>query len=132
MVPKEPSLKQNKGNILGAIMSHPSWLENIPIAITVSDAEGKIIEMNQKAADTFASSGGKDLIGKNLFDCHPSKAQEKIRQLSQGTTANVYTIEKNGIKKLIYQIPYFQNGKFAGLVEFSFATPDVIPHFIRD
>jgi hypothetical protein len=54
--------------------------------------------MNQKAADTFSKSGGKTLIGKNILDCHPPKAQEKIKQLSQNKQTNVYTVEKKGVK----------------------------------
>ena len=30
---------------------------------------------------------------------------------------NVYTIEKGGRKKLIFQAPWFEGGAFAGLVE---------------
>ena len=45
---------------------------------------------------------------------------------------NVYTIEKNGIKKLIYQSPWYVKGEFAGFVELSLEIPFEIPHFIRD
>ena len=44
---------------------------------------------------------------------------------------NVYTIEKNGIKKLIYQSPWFENGEMKGLVELSLEIPFEMPHFIR-
>ena len=52
-------------------------------------------------------------------------------QLKGGIT-NAYTIEKNGVKKLIYQTPWFDGGKFAGLIEFSMEIPRELPHFIRD
>ena len=42
-----------------------------------------------------------------------------------------YTIEKNGVKKLIYQIPWYENGEFMGLVEFSLEIPFEMPHYIR-
>jgi hypothetical protein len=45
---------------------------------------------------------------------------------------NVYTIEKKGKKKLIYQAPWFHNGAFGGLVELSLEIPFETPHFIRD
>ena len=45
---------------------------------------------------------------------------------------NAYTIEKNGIKKLIYQTPWFMDGKFSGLVEISLPLPEELPHFIRN
>jgi transcriptional regulator with PAS, ATPase and Fis domain len=113
-------------------MQKHCWHENIAVAITVTNSEGTIIEMNQKAADTFSKSGGKTLIGKNILDCHPPKAQEKIKQLSQNKQTNVYSVEKKGVKKLIYQTPYFEHGEYAGLVEFSFEIPEQLPHFIRE
>ena len=45
---------------------------------------------------------------------------------------NVYTIEKKGIKKIIYQSPWFHNGEFGGLVELSLEIPFEMPHFIRE
>ncbi len=44
---------------------------------------------------------------------------------------NVYTIEKNGIKKLIYQSPWYENGEYAGFVELSLEIPFELPHFVR-
>ena len=44
---------------------------------------------------------------------------------------NIYTIEKKGIKKLIYQAPWFQDGQLAGLVELSLEIPFDMPHFLR-
>ena len=45
-------------------MQKRCWQEEIPAAITITDENGIIIEMNQKAAAVFESSGGKHLIGK--------------------------------------------------------------------
>ncbi len=46
--------------------------------------------------------------------------------------ANVYTIEKHGKKKLIYQTPWYRDGKYAGFIELSLVIPEEMPHFIRD
>jgi len=43
----------------------------------------------------------------------------------------VYTIEKKGIKKLIYQAPWYENGEFSGVVELSIPIPFEMPHYIR-
>jgi hypothetical protein len=40
---------------------------------------------------------------------------------------NVYTIEKAGRKKLIFQAPWYEDGIFAGLVELSLDIPSVMP-----
>ena len=44
---------------------------------------------------------------------------------------NAYTIEKSGVKKLIYQAPWFKGGEFQGLVELSLPIPFDMPHFVR-
>ena len=44
---------------------------------------------------------------------------------------NVYTIEKNGVKKMIFQSPWYKDGIYAGFVELSLEIPFEMPHFIR-
>jgi hypothetical protein len=44
---------------------------------------------------------------------------------------NVYTIEKRGVKKLIYQVPWTRDGIYAGFVELSLEIPFEMPHFVR-
>ncbi len=109
-----------------------AWMKEFPAAVTVCDKEGIILEMNDKAAKTFEKDGGLALIGKNMLDCHPDPARGKVERLLDGQRKNVYTIEKNGTKKLIFQSPWYRDGKYAGFVEFSFEIPFEIPHFIRD
>jgi DUF438 domain-containing protein len=113
-------------------MNQHSWLREFPAAITVCDAEGVILEMNERAATTFAEDGGFGLIGKNLIECHPPQAQEKVATLLKTGELNVYSIEKGGIRKLIYQAPWFEGGKYRGIVELSLPIPSDIPHFIRN
>ncbi|HSQ35314.1 MAG TPA: PAS domain-containing protein [Candidatus Binatia bacterium] len=112
-------------------MVTPSWLNGMAVAITVCDREGKIVFMNDQAARTFAADGGNALLGKKLWDCHPEAANDKIRRLMATEKSNSYTIEKNGVKKLIHQVPWHENGRLAGLVEFSLVIPPVLPHFVR-
>ena len=107
------------------------WVQEFPAAVTVCDAEGVILAMNAKAAESFADSGGAELIGTNVLDCHPEPAREKLRDLLLLGGTNVYTIEKNGIRKLIYQSPWFNDGQYAGFVELSLEIPWEMPHFIR-
>jgi hypothetical protein len=52
------------------------------------------------------------------------------RLLAEGIT-NVYTIEKNGLKKMIFQSPWYKDGAVSGLIEFSFVIPAEMPHFVR-
>jgi hypothetical protein len=45
---------------------------------------------------------------------------------------NAYTIEKRGVRKLIYQAPWYRDGIFQGLVELSLDIPASMPHFVRE
>jgi transcriptional regulator with PAS, ATPase and Fis domain len=109
-----------------------AWIKEFPAAITVCDPDGTILEMNDKAVKTFEKDGGRALIGKNMLDCHPDPARGKVDRLLEARQKNVYTIEKKGVKKLIYQSPWYLNGEYAGFVELSFEIPFEVPHFIRD
>jgi len=113
-------------------MNTLNWFGHVPVAITICDDQGVILSMNDKAAATFAKDGGRDLIGKSLLDCHSEPSRAQILQMLRHHYSNCYTIEKNGVKKMIYQSPWFQDTKFSGLIEFSFEIPDPMPHFIRD
>jgi transcriptional regulator with PAS, ATPase and Fis domain len=107
------------------------WIKQFPGAVTVCDCKGTIIDMNDKAAKTFESEGGYELIGKSLLDCHPESARSKVQQLLDTCEKNVYTIEKNGVKKLIYQCPWFKDGQYEGFVELSLEIPLEMEHFVR-
>ena len=113
-------------------MTRHAWVQEFAAAITVTDREGKIVEMNAKAAKTFEKDGGARLIGSNVLDCHPEPAKAKLRDIMENRTTNVYTIEKAGIKKLIHQAPWYQDGEYAGVVELSVEIPFEMPHFVRD
>lgn len=43
-------------------MTNADWTKEFPGAITVLDAEGIVLEMNDRSAATFATDGGRDLI----------------------------------------------------------------------
>jgi transcriptional regulator with PAS, ATPase and Fis domain len=109
-----------------------SWVKEFPAAITVCDPDGIILEMNDKAAEAFTEDGGRGLIGKNLLDCHPEPARSKVERMLDKQKKNVYTIEKKGKKKLIYQTPWYKDDVYSGFVELSIEIPFEMPHFLRD
>ncbi len=111
-------------------MAH-EWISEFPAAVTVCDAQGIILEMNERARHTFADEGGAALVGTNLLDCHNPTSQHKLKEMLTSHATNVYTIEKNGQHKLIYQSPWFEQGVFMGLVEISLPLPTEMPHFVR-
>jgi hypothetical protein len=109
-----------------------SWVKEFPGAVTVCNPEGIILEMNDQSALIFEEDGGRTLIGRNVFDCHPEPARSELAGLMKARQRNVYTIEKNGVRKFIYQTPWYLDGKYAGFIELSLEIPFEMPHFVRD
>ena len=113
-------------------MAETPWAEGLPVAITVTDADGKIVEMNARSREVFAKDGGGALVGTSVFACHPEPALTKTLELYARKAPNHYTIRKQGQRKIIHQIPWQVDGVFAGYVEISIPIPDELPHFDRD
>jgi transcriptional regulator with PAS, ATPase and Fis domain len=112
------------------IANQMTYLKEASFAVTICDKSGKILEMNDKSVKTFVKDG-QSIIGRSLMDCHPESAQNKLLQMFDTHEVNAYTIEKNGVKKLIYQAPWCKNGEFAGYIELSLEIPEVMRHFVR-
>ena len=107
-----------------------NWAEDMNCAVTVCDKSGIIIFMNQKSRDTFCKNG-ESMVGRSMITCPNEHSQAKIREMLEQGTSNCYTIEKNGVKKMIYQTPWRENGVVMGLVEISMVIPEEMPHYIR-
>lgn len=45
---------------------------------------------------------------------------------------NVYTIEKRGRKKLIYQTPWHRDGQHRGFIELSLELPEEMSYFLHE
>ncbi len=113
-------------------MKKHQWVKEFAGAVTVCDPKGIILEMNDQAVKMFQNQGGTKLLGSNLLDCHPEAARTKLKQLMSRKQENIYTIEKNGIKRLIYQTPWYAGGQYSGFVEIALVVPSSMPHFVRD
>lgn len=107
-----------------------NYLEEADVAITICDREGKILEMNQQSKEVNQKPG-EDLIGKNILDCHPEPARSLLVHLMEHEEKHVYTIEKKGKKKLIYQVPWYKNGVYMGFAELSMVIPFEMDHKVR-
>jgi len=113
-------------------MEKVNWSKYFPASIMVTDENGIIVEMNDVSVENYQKDGGANLIGTNAIECHKEPSLSKVKKLYREHGLNVYTITKNGKKKLVYQASYFVEGKFSGMVEISLPLPDEIPHFDRD
>lgn len=110
----------------------PRWQDELGAAITVADETGRIVAINRRAAETLAAEGGRALLGSDVFACHPEPARALLREMYAEHRAHHYTINRQGQKKIIHQMPVFTDGEFRGFVEISIPIPDEIPHFDRD
>lgn len=106
------------------------YFDEADIAVTICDKDGTIIEMNRQSR-TVNLKPGQELIGKNVLDCHPQRARDLLEHLMDNEEKHVYTISKGEVKKLIYQIPWYQDGEYAGFIELSMIIPEEMPHYIR-
>ncbi|MGE5397063.1 MAG: hypothetical protein ACM3MK_05945 [Chitinophagales bacterium] len=107
------------------------WYKELEVAVTICNREGQIIYMNDRSAHMFEDDGGYNLMGQNLLDCHPGLSNDKVKDLLDNPRTNCYTIERQGKRKLIYQMPWSENGVVGGLLEIVLPLPEEIPHFLR-
>lgn len=105
------------------------WAEGIEAAVTICDADARIIYQNARSRETFKRYG--NVVGHDLLAYHPPRAQQMIRHMLATGETNAYTISKNGARKLIYQTPWRRDGAVAGLVEISIVLPPDMPHYER-
>lgn len=105
----------------------PTWDDELDCAITVCDAEGTVVYQNGKSREVNG-----DVRGKSLMPCHNDRSRSIIRRLLAEGGRNVYTIEKKGVRKLIYQTAWREAGAVRGLVEYSMELPAELPHYIRN
>jgi transcriptional regulator with PAS, ATPase and Fis domain len=110
----------------------PDFLKDFPGALTVCDVNGTIIYMNEASIEVFKDDGGAGLIGTSVLDCHPEPSRSKLCEMMEKHETNIYTIQKHGKKKLIYQTAWYQDGEYAGFIELALYIPWEMPHFNRD
>lgn len=101
------------------------------MAVTICDKDGIILDMNEKSRKTFIKPGMPEIIGQNVLDCHPEPARSLLADMLMNPRTNVYTVEKEGLKKLIFQTPWYDDGQYAGFMELSMVLPETIPNRVR-
>lgn len=107
-------------------MDFTRWNEDLDCAVTVCDTEGIVLYQNRRSREVNG-----DVQGKSLIPCHNERSRAIIRRLLDEGGRNVYTIEKQGLRKLIYQTVWRDGGAVGGLVEYSMEIPDEMPHYVR-
>lgn len=103
------------------------WVDGMDYAVTVCDTEGIVIYQNERSRTVNG-----DVRGRSLIPCHNERSREIIRHLLADGGTNTYTVEKGGIRKLIYQTAWRVDGIVRGLAEISIELPAEMPHYIRN
>ena len=101
-----------------------NWADKLPMPLTICDEEGIILYMNPASIESFNKDGGSNLIGTKLLDCHPEPSKTQLKKMLKAQTGHTYSVEKNGKKKIIHEVPWYKNDKFAGLMEISIQLPE--------
>ena len=113
-------------------MSEHEWIKEFPASITVCDPAGVIAGDERPGRQNLRE--GRRLRAASAATCWTAtrtRPAARSEVLLAAHEKNVYTIEKNGVKKLIYQSPWFKDGQYAGFVELSLEIPWEMPHFVR-
>lgn len=113
-------------------MIDAEWMAGLPMNVIVCDKDFMITEMNEHAVARYAEEGGRELIGRCLLDCHNPDSRTKIKTIAETGKANIYYVEKMGIRKLVYQAPLIREGVFSGLVEMVLTLPADVSTVKRD
>lgn len=108
-----------------------NWYTEFAAAITICDKDGSILYMNDASKEQFKDEGDETLQGTNVLDCHPEPSKTKLKRLIDNKGENMYTTEKIGRKKFIYQGPWIESGEYMGIIEISFDLPADIKHIVR-
>ncbi len=93
--------------------------------VVICNMEHVIIYMNTTAIKRYAKRGGKELIGKSIFDCHNAHSKEIIlsvvdRFLTDRSLTKIYTYTKNwdGEDSDVYMVALRDgDGKMIGYYE---------------
>ena len=107
------------------------YFEGADIAVTICARDGTILDMNGKSRKTFLKPGREELIGQNVLDCHPEPARSLLADMLKNPRTNIYTVEKEGLKKMIVQTPWYEGDEYAGFMELSIVLPESIPNRVR-
>lgn len=86
-----------------------SIIEQDKCAIVICNLEHEIIYMNPAAVKRYARSGGADLVGQNLLNCHNEQSRERIVQVvswfGKSTENNtVYTFRNEKENRDVYMV----------------------------
>ncbi|HUV14952.1 MAG TPA: hypothetical protein VMW28_00125 [Pelolinea sp.] len=130
--PEKLTIKDSNIKFLESKTDKNAWFDTFPCAITATDENGIIMNMNNASRIHQKMRVGYDLVGHSAITCHKEPTQTKVRKFYAEQKSNIYSITKDGKKHLVYQAACFTDGKFRGIVEMVLDLSEEVPHFNRD
>ena len=100
--------------------------DSVEVAIVASDPDFNIIYMNKRAKKLYKDQNyEEDLVGTNLIECHKQETMEKIKELfevfrNKEKQLSYYIGDIPWGKETVVQVPFYNDGVLAGVVEFHF------------
>ena len=98
-------------------------LETMPLEITVIDENDKIVAWNKHETRIFKRE--KELIGKNVLECHPEHVRDKVSQLLKDMKEgkkDAHIAYSMGPDKQKVKVGYYalrKDGKYIGALEWN-------------
>lgn len=85
-----------------------SVIDQDTCAVVICSMEHEIIYMNPAAISRYAKSGGRELIGSSLLDCHSPKSRERIKEVlawfeKKESNNMIYTFHNDSENKHSYR-----------------------------
>ena len=109
-------------------MDVEKMFENMNAAILACDANFKVIYQNEKCRQLFNEELGRaNYIGADLSECHKPETTEKVKGYfkeykEKERPLDYYVMEESDQKITVVNVPFYADGKFAGVVEFIFES----------
>lgn len=100
--------------------------DNLGVAAVASDTEYNIIYINEAGKKAFEELlGVKKVLGTNMIGCHKPETMGKLKEIFQSfrekkSRLHYYVMDIPGGKATVVSVPFFNEGEFAGVIEFIF------------
>lgn len=100
---------EDKGGQARLLDFFKSIIDQDLCSVVICNPEHEIIYMNPAAAQRYKKSGGADLVGRSIFECHNGKSEELIRKVTAWFKESrehnrIYTFRNEKENKDVYMI----------------------------
>jgi transcriptional regulator with PAS, ATPase and Fis domain len=119
-------LKKRKEN--NPMADIEKMFDNLEVAIVASDPDFNVIYANERGKKVFKELlNEENFVGKNMSECHKPETMDKLKVLYQEyrdkkKTLDYYTMDIPQGTATIVNVPFYDRGTFAGVVEFVFES----------